>query len=288
VAVAHLQTAGAMVASGLGCIAILLPLLVALKREGISLRPAWNSEYLRAAARFGSAVQLANLLVQMTGRLDLILVYRIAGSAAAGRYSVALTLGTLVGSIPMAIAFTSFPRLPKLPEAEARLLIASLFRVGVAASIMTSLVLAVASPFLIPLMFGAAYSDAVFPSLLLFPAGILWSGQWILCRANASRGAPRSLFVSFSLSFLIMIVLDLVLIESFGINGAATASFISSAAGFAVAVGYRIRAGGGWRPLVPRLGDAARLVTTVREMVQAARNRGTRPSSAGARSAPPV
>jgi O-antigen/teichoic acid export membrane protein len=263
-----------MLASCLGCAAILLPLLVALSRDNVSLKPTWDGDYLRAAVRFGAVVQLANLLVQMTGRLDLILVYRIAGSAPAGRYSVALTLGALVGSIPMAIAFASFPRLPKVSDEEAPHLIAGLFRIGVAASIFCTLVLGILSPLLLPAVFGAAYRGAVVPSLLLLPGGILWSGQWILCRAVAARGTPRPLFVSFTCSFVVMVLLDLVLIGPFGINGAAFASLVSSAAGFVTAVVYYLKAGGDWRPLVPRVGDVARFVTTVREMIASARNRG--------------
>ncbi len=274
VAVMRLQASGAMLASCLGAVALLLPLLVALTRSGLTLRPKWNSGYLRAAVRFGAVVQLANLLVQMTGRLDLILVYRIASPAAAGRYSVALTLGALVASIPMAIAFASFPRLPKLTDVEAPVVIAGLFRVGVVASVVCALTLAASSPFLVPLVFGAEYRGAIAPSLLLLPGGVLWSGQWILCRAAAARGRPRPLFVSFLGSFLLMLVLDLVLIGPLGINGAATASLVSSAAGFVVAVVYHLTSGGNGRHLVPRPRDAARLVKTVREMVASARGRG--------------
>jgi O-antigen/teichoic acid export membrane protein len=274
VAVAHLGTSGAMIASGLGCAAILIPLVWALARQGISFKPVWNAGYLRAAVRFGAAVQLANLLVQMTGRLDLILVYRIGGSASAGRYSVALTLGALVGSIPMAIAFASFPRLPKVTEAEAPGLIASLFRMGVAASIVCTVVLAALSPFFLTLVFGSAYRGALVPSLILLPGGALWSGQWILTRAAAARGMPRSLFVSFTFSFVIMIALDLVLIRPWGIIGAAAASCVSSALGFVISVVFYLRSGGDWRPLVPRYRDAALMITTVREMVASARGNG--------------
>ncbi len=281
----HLQASGAMIASGIGCAAILLPLVGALRRDGISFKPAWAPDYLRAAVRFGAVVQLANLLVQMTGRLDLILVYRIAGSAAAGRYSVALTLGALVGSIPMAIAFTSFPVLPSVAQDEAQPYIAALFRIGVAASIACSLVLAALTPVLIPVVFGSPYRGAVAPSLLLLPSGVLWSGQWILCRAAAARGAPRSLFVSFSCSFVIMIALDALLIAPFGIVGAAAASLVSSAVGFLLAILYYAQSGGALHALVPRVGDAAKFVATVREMVGAVRSRG---GAAPRADAPPV
>jgi O-antigen/teichoic acid export membrane protein len=282
VAGVHLETSGAMLATGIGCVAILVPLLGAIRRAGLSFKPAWNQEYLRTAIRFGAVVQLANLLVQMTGRLDLVFVYRIAGSAPAGRYSVALTLGALVGSIPMALAFASFPRLPRLSDEGAATFIASLFRIGVAASIACTLVFGVLSPFFLPLVFGSPYRGAIAPTLMLLPGGIFWSGQWILCRAAAARGEPRSLFVSFTLSFVVMVTFDLILIAPFGINGAAAASLASSVVGAVIAVGYYLRAGGPWRPLIPGPRDVARFVTTVREMIVAARGRTFREGMAGA------
>lgn len=273
VAVAHWQAAGAMLASLFGCAGILLPLLQVLKRSGLSFRPAWNGPYLRSAVRFGIAVQVSNLLVQMTARLDLIFVYRIAGPASAGQYSVALTIGALVGSIPIALAFASFPRIPKVSEHEAAGLIASLFRTGVAAAILCAVFLGALSSFLLPLVFGSAYRAAIVPTLILVPAGVLWSGQWILCRAAAARGMPRSLFISFSTSFLLMVVLDLIVIGPFGIVGAASASSVSSAAGFILAIVYYFQSGGDWRRLVPRFSDAALILTTLREMLASARRR---------------
>ena len=260
-----------MLASLLGAGLTFLWVHRSLVGEGISFRPAWNWSYLRDAARLGGAVQLSNLLVQMTGRLDLLFVYRIAGSAAAGLYSVSLTLGMLVGSVPMAIAFASFPRLARMEvEEDAQHLVASLFRSGVAASAVVALGLGLASPLVLPLVFGDEYRDAVAPTLLLVPAGVLWSGQWILCRSAMARGEPRPLAVSFTASFVVMVALDLALISSHGILGAASASFSSSAVGFIIAVAYYIAARGDWRPLVPRFGDAMLMVTTVRQMMASA------------------
>ncbi|MDQ6945392.1 MAG: oligosaccharide flippase family protein, partial [Actinomycetota bacterium] len=219
VALVHLQTSGAMLAALLGCVVMLVPLLRVLTRSGISFRPAWDGNYLRSAVRFGAALQVSNLLVQMTARLDLIFVYRISGSSAAGLYSIALTVGALVGSIPIAIAFASFPRLPRLTDDEAPGVIAGLFRTGVAAAILCALLLGGLSPFLLPFAFGPAYRSAIEPTLILIPAGVLWSAQWILSRAMASRGVSRPLVFSFSASFALMVALDLILISPFGISG---------------------------------------------------------------------
>ena len=271
IVVLNLGTAGAILASVVGIAATLLALALVLPREGISLRAKWNREYLRTAARFGMALQFSNILVQMTGRLDLLFVYRIAGAAPAGMYSVALTVGALVGSVPIAIAYAFFPRLPKLEEDEARALAASLFRAGAVAALFCAVALALIAPFAFPLVFGSAYDAALVPTLLLLPGGVLWSAQWILCRAAAARHAPQSLLVSFALSFFVMIVLDLVLISPFGMIGAASASVIGSATGFLLSLVYFLRSGQSWRLLVPRPADVVALLTTLRRLLASIR-----------------
>jgi O-antigen/teichoic acid export membrane protein len=141
---------------------------------------------------------------------------------------------------------------------------AYLFRIGLEASIICALVLAVLTPIVVPVIFGPPYGGAIGPALLLIPGGVAWSGQWILCRAAAARGATRPLIVSFAASFIMMIALDLVLIAPFGVTGAAIASSISSAVGFAIASFYYIRDDWHWRLFMPRLDDLAHIARETR------------------------
>lgn len=254
----------AVLGAVLGAAAGLVATMVVLRRAHISLRPALARDYLPAAFRLGVALQVSNLLVLLTARLDLILVYRFSGATAAGGYSIALTIGALVGSAPIAVSYAAFPRLATLDDRDARLLTLQVFRIGMAAAISAWVVLSVASPFVIPLVFGRAYTPAIVPTLILVPAGVLWSGQWLLCRASAARGVPRPLLVSFAVSFLTMVGLDLVLIGPFGAVGAAIAATVSPALGLAIAVRYY--QGDGWElsGFVPRAHDFVDFVETAR------------------------
>ena len=272
-AVVDLETAGAILAAIFGCVTTFLPMRHFLQQEGVSLRPRWNGPYLRSAARFGMAVQMSNLLVQMTGRLDLLFVFRIAGAAPAGGYSVALTIGALVGSVPIAIAFASFPRLSNLAEADARALTPRIFRSGVAAAGACAAALAVVTPVALPVVFGPAYDAAIIPTLVLIPGGVLWSAQWILSRASAARGDAKPLFVSFAASFVVMVMLDLLLIKPFALIGAALASLTSSLIGLLVAGAYYRSKGWGWREFVPRGDDVLSMANQLRQMLRALRGR---------------
>ncbi|MDQ4133763.1 MAG: lipopolysaccharide biosynthesis protein [Actinomycetota bacterium] len=256
--------AGAVAGGLAGALVILGAVLTYVVRAGMSLSPRWHTDYLRRAIRFGVAVQMSNLLVQMTGRLDLVLVYRLADSSAAGNYSIALTIGALVGAVPIALAFASFPRLAQLDDAQATDFTRQLFRMGIAAAIASAAVLAVMTPFVLPLLFGRAYTASITPTMLLVGAGIFWSGQWLLSRAAAARGEPKALFLSFALSFVVMIGLDFVLIGRFDGTGAAVASSIGSALGFVVSAAYY--RGWGWRGFIPGRRDFADAVSTGRAM----------------------
>ncbi len=256
--------AGAVVGSVLGSSVVLLVAVLLVGRAGTSLRPRRVRGYLRKALRIGGAVQVSNVLILLTARVDLLLVYRIADPATAGRYSVALTIGALVGTVPIAVSHASFPRLARLGEEEANNLAAYVFRAGVLTAGVAALVLSLLTPAVVPTIFGPLYQQAVVPSVILLVAGIFWSGQWLLTRAAVARGASRPLVFSFASSFVLMVLLDFVLIPPLAATGAAIAASVSSAVGFVVATLAWRDQGFGCRNLMPRATDVADLMALIR------------------------
>jgi len=262
-----LQLKGAILASLAGAVVVLAGAWVMLRLTRLKLRPRRALGFLRPAARLGVQLQLSSLLVTLTARVDLVFVYRLAGAAAAGNYSVALTIGAMVGAIPTALAYASFARMAWAEEDDARALTAQLFRMGMITAVFAAAVLALLTPIVVPLAFGTAFRGAVTPTLLLVPAGVLWSGQWILCRAAAARGEARALSTSFAASFVVMVTLDLVLISGSGAVGAAVASLIASGTGFAISVLYYRAWGWRLKEFVPRSSDLKDLTASMRRLV---------------------
>ena len=266
-----LGIAGAMLAGILSSAAAVGTTVWLLLLSGLSLRPRLTAGYLRSAARFGAALQFSNLLVQLTARLDLVLVYRLSTPADAGDYSIALTVGALVGVVPLALAYAAFPRLAMVDDAEAKTLTAQVFRMGITAALVAAALLAVLTPIAVPLVFGQRYAGAIGPTLLLIPAGVLWSGQWLLCRAAAARGEPRTLLISFAVSFTIMVVADFLLIEPFGGVGAGLASVVASGVGLLLAVDHYRRRDWDGRAFLPGWHDVRSLVAYFRGLVSPVR-----------------
>lgn len=253
-----LSIAGGVLANGLGAGAGLVLAAWLLRRSGLSFRPRLDRQYLAVAVRYGVSVAVSYVVTIMFQRIDLLLTYALAGPGAAGQYSVALALSMLVALLPTAISAATFPRLAKMDQVEADQLTAQACRYGFAAALSAGLVLVATVPVAVPLLFGRAFAPSVGPTLILLAGGVLWSNQWLLCRAAAARGRPGLLLRSFVLGLSIMCGLDYVLIPRLGITGGALAAVAGPAAGLALClVSYhRSRS---WnvplRSMVPRAGD---------------------------------
>ena len=268
---AGLGTAGAMLASLLGSGVALVATIVIVRRSKLPIRPRWAPRYLRSALPYGASLQISNLLVMMTARVDLILVFRFGGAVDAGSYSVALTIGTIVAAVPTALSYASFPRLAVLDDEQAETLTGQLFRVGMVAAVVLGAALAALTPVAIPLVFGSEYRGAIVPTLVLVPGGVMWSAQWILCRAAAARGNTQPLVVSFLVSCVAMVALDFVMIGLWRSVGAAVASLIASGLGVLVSLLYYRKWGWRWRSLLPGPSDLTAFAASVRRLAVSAR-----------------
>ncbi len=226
-----LSIAGGILANGLGAGAGLVVAVWLLHRSGLSLRLSFDRVYFAAAVRYGISVAVSYVVTIMFLRVDLLLTYVLAGSGPAGNYSVALTLSALVGLLPTAISAATFPRLATVDEIAATELTAQACRYAMAAAITTAIGLLAVVPFAVPLLFGRAFRPAVVPTLILLPGGVLWSIQWLLCRAEAARGRPGLLLRSFMLGLAVMCTMDYLLIPRVGIKGGAVSAVAGPAAG---------------------------------------------------------
>lgn len=248
--------------------------LYAVRAAGFSLRPSLDLPYLRQTFRLGLSIQVAQVLTVLVARIDLVMVKALAGILPAGRYSVALTVGVLATYGPFILATSTYPRLASLDEEGFATFVPWLSRMAVLGGVGTAVVLGASLPVIVPLLFGDDFSGAVAPAEALLAGGVLWSVQWVLCRARAARGDGSLLVRSFGTSVAATVLLDLLLVPPLGILGAGVASALASAAGLAVAVvsfGRRERLG--WQELlVPSTADVKDLARLIRSAGRLAMN----------------
>jgi O-antigen/teichoic acid export membrane protein len=255
VLLAHLSVFGAVLAGVVASDVALLHAVWLLRRAGMLARPRWNTGYLRSALGYGLRLQSVSLLTTASNRFDLLLVFLLVSQAGAGRYSVALTIGTVTTMVPYALSYASFPRLAQLTSQDAILLTARIFRTGIAGAVLTAAALAAVVPLAIPLVLGRKYEVSIVPAEIVVMGGVFVSGQWILGRARAARGSTGLLVRSFALSLAVMVLLDLALIPDFGIVGAASASTTASFCALAYCAWATHREGVSVKALLPRLAN---------------------------------
>jgi O-antigen/teichoic acid export membrane protein len=104
-------------------------------------------------------------------------------------------------------------------------------------------VLVAVLPAAIPLLFGSAFSDAVWPAVIIAIAGTAYAPQLTLATAAAARRLPRAHLRSFAASVLSMVALDAAFVPAWGGTGAAMATMVSALVGLAVIVVDLRRAG---------------------------------------------
>lgn len=241
---------------------------VPLVRPWLARRSGWDRDYLITALRLGIPLQVSYLLMLLSVRVDLLVVINLAGRAEAGYYSVALTVGGLAGSVSLAITYAVFPRLAKLGDPEAQILILRLARYVGAASLAAAAVLCFLAPLVIPAAFGDRFRPAIIPAIVMLISGVVSALQWALTRGAAARGDSRAVLQSFGVTLVVMLVLDFLLIPFAGLIGAALAAGAANTAGLiTVVVRLRRKIGLDPRALMPRPTDFVELWSLVRHAV---------------------
>ena len=266
VVVLDLGVLGAALGSFVG-VAVGVTLAAVMLSRDFSLRPRLDREYLRPAIRYGLKLEVSYLITLMAARLDLLLVFVLAGSGDAGNYSVALTVAGLVALAPFSFTYAAFPRLAYLGEAQSRNLALVIWRRGLLASVAMAAVVGATVPLLLPFAFGSDFEPAVLPTLILLLGAVCVAGQWMLARALAARGNPKLLMQTYALSLAVMVPLDLLMIPLFGMVGAAVASTVSSMAGLALCIVRYLRQGTGPSDMTPGREDLAALLRSFRTLV---------------------
>lgn len=272
----RLGVVGGVAASAVGpAVAVAWAAVVAWRR-GVRLRPRWDPQVLRRALRLGAGIQVSYLLIAMAQRVDQVLVFAIAGSEAAGHYSVALTVGLLVTHVPGALSMATFPRAASVDAEQFGALLGRVSRLALAGAVACGATVAAATPLLVPLLFGPGFVAAVVPTLVLVVSGILSGQQWVLSRAFAARGRSRLLVVTYLANLLVMGAADVVLIPALGAVGAAIGSTCGAAVGVALCAVLISRTSGAPRlRYCPRWPDFLELGREVRDLLASAR-RSTR------------
>lgn len=180
--------------------------------------------------RYGMKFNGYMAAIMLVMRADMFIVNRARGPAEAGVYAVASQAGLLIMLLPNVIGTLLFPRVASLGQKSAE------FTSVVArhtAFVMAIICLtAIPAAFMLPIVYGASFHDAVVQFWLLLPGVYLMGLEMVLVQHFVGTGLPMAILVSWFVTLGVNITLNLMIVPSLGARGAALVSSASYALAF--------------------------------------------------------
>ncbi len=235
-------------------VSIALPALIVtwhLRAIGKLARPVpWR--LIRDHLSLGVFLGPSAMLQHINLRLDVFFLARFRGEAAVGIYSIAVTLSELSWLATDALTFAVVTRQVNAREAEAADITARGVRMNLFLALIFGGLIALASPLILPLLYGQPFLAAVPAIWILVPAAAAMAAWRSTNQGLVRFAAPWILPTIGTAALLINVAANFVLIPRFGMVGAALASVVCYAIG-AIAAARVLMVAGGIRPrqLVP-------------------------------------
>lgn len=181
----------------------------------------------RRVLRFGFRGEMGTVLLLLNARLDFIVVGAIVGPGALGMYAIASRFAELLRLPALAANYVLYPTFARdggpIAARKAREMIRRMGWLTVGAAVP----LGVAATFVLPLLYGEAFREAVVPTYILI-VGLCGAGiSGVITAFLYGAGRPGLSSLALGAGLLATVVLDLVLIPVFGVIGAALASSVA-------------------------------------------------------------
>jgi O-antigen/teichoic acid export membrane protein len=203
-------------------------ILIAISAKSLAAAK-WRADMtlLRRMIQYGIKFHISILAGAIMLRADLLVVNHFRGPEEAGVYSVASQFGLLLMLLPAVIATMLFPRVTAEQDARGE---TTCMVTRYTTLIMFFCCLA-AVPFslLLPVLYGAAFSEATKLLLILLPGVYLMGLESVLVQHFNALGLPRAIPLYWIITLVLNLILVFALVPRLGAQGAAIASTISYA-----------------------------------------------------------
>lgn len=188
-----------------------------------------RTDLVRPLAVYGAAQIAALTPGFLNQQLDQLILSQAVPPADLGRYAIAVSLTLLPLSVVSAIGHVAFPKLASEREVTAttRRLQRSAMLGSAGLAIAMLVPLAVTAPWLVPLVFGAAYRGAVPLIWILTPGSIFLTCGQVIGSLLMGRGYPTVVAWAQSLAAVFTVIMLFTLLPFLGVYAAAIASTVS-------------------------------------------------------------
>lgn len=204
-------------------------LLVILRLElgSGSLRPSTDRRLLARVVRTGLVLHASSLALFLNLRLDLLLVGTVLDVRRAGIYSLAVTLAELGIVATTTLSLAALKDQTDLAEGDAAEFTAAFARRTLCWALLYAVIASAVSYPFIRIAYGAEWTDAVVPFILLCVAVVALSIEAPARGLLLRIGLPWTVSAAASVGLLVNLVANFILLEPLGLVGAALASIAS-------------------------------------------------------------
>jgi len=195
-------------------------------------RPVWRglSSLLKRHLSYGLRSYGIDLSGTLARQLDQALVVGLLSPAMMGLYVVALSSARILEVFPTAMVMVLFPKASGRPVEEILVLTGRATRVGTAMILVAAVGLSLLGPWILSLLYGQEYQGAVTVFRLLVFEVMLGGTAFVLAQAFMAMGRPGILALLQGVGLGLAVLLLLVLVPRYGLEGAGIALLISTAA----------------------------------------------------------
>ncbi|GAC1492537.1 MAG: hypothetical protein NVS4B5_01580 [Vulcanimicrobiaceae bacterium] len=228
--------------------------------------PAPVRPLLREAAIFSFKGGASALVTLLALRVDILIVGQQFGKADLGVYVTAVALGELMWTLSRSVTWATTGRIATEPRAEAVALTAKVVRLLLGVQLVAGLVMGLAGPFAITLLYGTRFERSGLLLQILLPRLIVYSADGIISYFISVRAGRPGVQLAFEIATLVFCsAATYAAIGRYGLIGAASAATLSFVVAFVAKLAYFVRSSGAsWRDVLVLRGEDVPLAARTR------------------------
>ena len=187
----------------------------------------FHSVVAKDVFRFGVKSYIQNMIGFLHNRIDLYLIAYFLVPSQVAFYDIAVIIGEMLMFLPQSIAFVILPKLVKGSEDEKINAATQTGRIALLITTVLGILIIFFGKWLIVIVYGQDFVGAYIPLCLLIPGIILSCLNSVTVTFYTSEHKQKVSIVASLISLLSNILLNILLIPSYGIMGAAIATSIT-------------------------------------------------------------
>jgi O-antigen/teichoic acid export membrane protein len=222
---------------------IILSFIVFKETKGIDFE--LNIAYLKDSLIYGLKIHLSGIFDFLHSRIDLFLINFFINPFSAGIYFASVRLAEGVWLFSISTGTVLFPKVASEKDPKKLKEFTPLVcRNVLLFSLLIIVFLFVISGWLVNFLYSSEFSNAVTPFRILLIGIFAVSGWHVLVNDLAARGKPMLNTYAIGVSVVLNIILNIIFIPKWGINGAALASTISYTIMFFITIVFYVKISG--------------------------------------------